>query len=191
MAKFLRAYAGLIPILLLVALLLAFGIFTRNATRETEYWVEHSHSVILHLQQELQAVADAETGARGYMLSGSEDALVPYNVARQTLPQAAEALEREMADNPAQGERLHQLNKVISSKLDVLMQGVSLVKAGHRDEVVNGSHTGIGRTLMTDIRDRIAVMVDTEQHLLAQRNADEERARLSGQLVIYILAGGA
>ena len=36
MAKFLRAYAGLIPILLLVALLLAFGIFTRSATRETE-----------------------------------------------------------------------------------------------------------------------------------------------------------
>ena len=63
MAKFLRAYAGLIPILLLVALLLAFGIFTRNATRETEYWVDHTHSVILHLQQELQGVADAETGA--------------------------------------------------------------------------------------------------------------------------------
>jgi signal transduction histidine kinase/DNA-binding response OmpR family regulator len=191
MAKFLRAYAGLIPILLLVALLLAFGVFTRNTTRETEYWVEHTHSVILHLQQELQAVADAETGARGYILSSSEDALVPYNVARQAIPQATEALEREMADNPAQVERLHQLARIISSKMDVLMQGVSLVKAGHRDEVINAQHTGVGRTLMTDIRDRIAVMVDTEQHLLAQRRADEERARLSGQLVIYILAGVA
>jgi signal transduction histidine kinase/DNA-binding response OmpR family regulator len=191
MAKFLRAYAGLIPILLLVALLLAFGIFTRNATRETEYWVDHTHSVILHLQQELQGVADAETGARGYILSGNEEALVPYTAARHTIPLATEALEREMTDNPEQVERLRQLAKIISSKIDVLTQSVSQVKAGHRDEVLNGPHTGIGRTLMTDIRDRIAVMVDTEQDLLTQRKADEERTRLWGQLVIYILAGGA
>jgi signal transduction histidine kinase/CheY-like chemotaxis protein/HPt (histidine-containing phosphotransfer) domain-containing protein len=191
MAKFLRGYAALIPILLLVALLLVFGLFTRNATRETEYWVDHTHSVILHLQQELQAVADAETGARGYILSGSEDALVPYNIARQTIPRTTGALEHEMADDPAQLERLAQLNKVITSKLDRLMEGVSLVKTGHRDEVLNATNTGIGRTLMTDIRDRIAVMVDTEQRLLAQRKADEERTWLWGQLVIYILAGGA
>jgi len=191
MAKFLRAYAALLPILLLVALLLAFGIFTRNATRETEYWVDHTHSVILHLQQELQGVADAETGARGYILSGNEEALAPYTAARHAIPLATEALEQETADNPEQVERLRQLAKIISSKIDVLTQAVSQVKAGHRDEVLNGPHTGIGRTLMTDIRDRIAVMVDTEQRLLAERKADEERTRLWGQLVIYMLAGGA
>ena len=55
-----------------------------------------------------------------------------------------------------------------------------------------GRATAVGNdVLMTDIRDRIAVMVDTEQHLLAQRKADEERTQLWGQLVIYVLAGGA
>jgi signal transduction histidine kinase/DNA-binding response OmpR family regulator len=191
MAKFTRTYTGLIPILLLVALQLGFGIFTERTTREAEYWVDHTHSVIQHLQEQLQAVADAETGARGYILSGVDDSLVPYNAARQTIPQATQALERELADNPEQLDRLHQLTKVISSKIDVLTQGVSLVKAGHRDEVLNGPHTGVGRTLMTDIRNRIGVMVDTEQHLLSMRRAAEEDSRQKVQIIIYILAIGA
>src|SRR5882724_4428623 len=98
MARFVRAYAGLIPIILLVALLLGFGVYNRHATRDAEYWVDHTESVIQHLQQVLQGVVDAETGARGYVLSQSEDALVPYNAARQSIPEDIEALERLIAD---------------------------------------------------------------------------------------------
>ncbi len=191
MARILRAYAGLIPIVLLVALLLGFGIYSRHATRDAEYWVDHTQSVIEHLQQVLQGVVDAETGARGYILSQSEDALVPYNGARQSIPQDIEALERLVADNPQQVERAQLLAKVIQSKIDLLTQGVSLVKAGHRDEVANGQHTGIGRTVMTDIRNRVAEMVGVEQNLLAERRIAEEDARKKVQQIIYVLAGAA
>jgi signal transduction histidine kinase/CheY-like chemotaxis protein/HPt (histidine-containing phosphotransfer) domain-containing protein len=191
MARFLRAYAGLIPVTLLVGLLLAFGIYSRHATRDAEFWVDHTESVIQHLQQLLQAAVDAETGARGFILSQTEDALVPYNAARRIIPEATEALEREVADNPKQVERLHELSKVITSKTDVMTQAVSLVKAGHRDEVLNGQNNGIGRTLMTDIRSRISAMIDVEQHLLVERRAKEEEARQQVQILIYVLAGTA
>ncbi len=191
MIRFLRAYAGLIPILLLVALLLGFAIFTRHATTEADYWVEHTHAVIRHLQQVLQGAADAETGARGFVLIQSDDALEPYDAARQTIPQAIGALELEVADNPAQEEALHQLSKLISSKMDLLAEAISLVKTGHRDEVLNAPDTRVGRTLMTDIRERIGAMIDTEQNLLAERRTTEERARQQVQWVIYVLAGGA
>ena len=61
--------------------------------------------------------------------------------------------------------------KIIQSKIDLLTQAVSLVKAGHRDEVLNGQHTGVGRTLMTDIRNRIAVMAGVEQEIAAAKQA--------------------
>src|SRR6185503_470981 len=166
MARLLRAYAGLIPVVLLVALLLGFGMYSRHATRDAEYWVDHTVSVIQRLQDLLQSVVDAETGARGYVLSQSDDALVPFNTARQSIPQDIEAIERLVADNPRQVENVRQLAKVIQSKTDVLTQAVTLVKAGHRDEVINAQHTGIGRTLMTDIRNRIAAMAGVEQALL-------------------------
>jgi len=189
MARLLRAYAGLVPVVLLVALLLGFGIYSRNATRDVEYWVDHTESVLQHLQQLLQSVVDAETGARGYILSQSDDALVPYNTARQTIPRDIEAIEHLMADNPQQVDSARQLAKIIQSKIDVLTQAVSLVKAGHRDEVVNGQHTGVGRTLMTDIRNRIAAMAAIEEDLLASRRAAEEEARQKVQLIIYVMAG--
>jgi signal transduction histidine kinase/DNA-binding response OmpR family regulator len=191
MIRILRAYVGLIPIILLVALLLGFGLYSRHATRDVEYWVDHTQSVIQHLQQVLQGVVDAETGARGYILSQSDDALAPYNAARQTIPQDMEALEQLVADNPEQLQRAQELAKVIQSKIDVLTQAVSLVKAGHRDEVVNGQHTGIGRTLMTDIRNRIGVMTGYEQKLLTSRRDQEEDTGEKVQLIIYVLAGAA
>jgi signal transduction histidine kinase/DNA-binding response OmpR family regulator len=191
MIRILRAYVGLIPILLLVALLLGFGLYSRHATRDVEYWVDRTQSVIQHLQQVLQGVVDAETGARGYILTQSEDALEPYNAARQTIPQDIEALEQLVADSPEQLQRARELAKVIQSKLDVLTQGVSLVKAGHRDEVLNGQHTSIGRTLMSDIRNRIGVMTDYQQKLLASRRGQEEDTRQKVQIIIYVLAGAA
>ena len=191
MSRILRAYAGLIPIILLVALLLAFGLYNRHATRDAEYWVDHTESVIQHLQQVLQGVVDAETGARGYILSQSEDALVPYEAARQSIPEDIEALQRLIRDNPQQLERTQLLAKVIQSKLDVLMQAVSLTKAGHRDEVINAQHTSIGRTLMTDIRNRIGEMISVEQNLLSARRVTEEDARQKVQTIIYVLAGAA
>ena len=191
MTRIVRAYAGLIPIILLVALLLGFGLYNRHATRDAQYWVDHTESVIQRLQQVLQAVVDVETGARGYVLSQSEDALIPYNAARQSIPENIEALERQTADNPQQLERTQQLARIIQTKIDVLTQAVSLVKAGHRDEVVNGQHTGVGRTLMTDIRNRIGEMTGVEQNLLAARRAAEEDARQKVQLIIYVLAGAA
>jgi signal transduction histidine kinase/CheY-like chemotaxis protein/HPt (histidine-containing phosphotransfer) domain-containing protein len=191
MVRILRAYAGLIPIVLLVALLLGFGLYTRHATRDAEYWVEHTQSVINRLQLLLQGVADVETGARGYILSESEDALVPYETARQSIPENSDALTRLVADNPAQLERTKQLSKVIQAKTDVMIQAVSLVKAGHRDQVLNTPHTSVGRVLMTDIRDRIGTMIGVEQDLLTTRRDAEEDAREKVQIIIYVLAGVA
>ena len=190
MKKFAQTYAGLLPILLLVALLVAFGIVTRQATREAEYWVDHTHAVIQHLQEALQAVADAETGTRGYLLSENEDALVPYNSARQMITEVTEQLRQELADNPEQAARLSELSGVISAKVDLLTKAVTLSHAGHRDEVI-GSHSGVGRSLMTDIRNRIAIMIGTEQTLLATRQAAEEKTRQRIQWITYTVAGAA
>jgi CHASE3 domain sensor protein len=69
MVNLARPYIGLFPIFLLVALMVAFGLFTAQATREAQISVDHTHSVILDLQLEFQGVLNAETGQRGFLLS--------------------------------------------------------------------------------------------------------------------------
>jgi signal transduction histidine kinase/DNA-binding response OmpR family regulator len=191
MAKFMRAYAGLIPILLLVALMLALGIFTRHATRDAEFWVEHTHSVIQHLQEELQGVTDMETGMRGYLITGNEDFLAPYNAARGTIYLATEKLRQEISDNAEQAARLHDLLIVINQKMDAMTQNVTLAKAGHRDEVIAKIHTNVGLNLMNDLRQKIRTMIDTEQHLLTLRRTAAASTDQRVQYFIYIAAGAA
>ena len=191
MAKFLRAYAGLIPILLLVTLMVAFGTITRQSTREAEFWVDHTHSVIGHLQQELQGVVDAETSVRGFMLTEDEDFLAPYTAARRTIFLSTEQLRQEVSDNPEQTARLREVLAIISSKIDSTMQTITLVRAKHTDEAIAKARSGGGNNLMTDIRSRIAVMIETEQTLLANRQAEAAKTRQTMQLIIYTGAAGA
>ena len=191
MIKFARAYAGLAPILLLVALMVAFGIISRRATRTADFWVDHTNSVIQHLQQELQSVVDAETSVRGFMLTENEAFLAPYDAARKTVFLATEKLRQELSDNPEQTGRLRDLLNIVSSKMDSTMTTIALVRAGHTDEAIARARAGGGRNLMTDIRERIAVMTETEQNLLAARQVEAEKTRQRVQLLIYSGAAGA
>ena len=189
MIKFLRAYAGLIPILLLVALMGVFGALTTRATRDSRYWVDHTYTVIDTLQQELQGAIDMETGARGYLISGNESFLVPYDIAHHTVFAAAEQLQRDVADNPEQIARLADLMVAIDAKVDALVQGVALSKAGHRDEVINRIRTASGPSTMDEIRRKVAVMIQTEQHLLSLRQAAAGGTQRNVEWVIYSGAG--
>jgi signal transduction histidine kinase/CheY-like chemotaxis protein len=191
MMKFVRAYAGIIPILLLVALLLVFGAATTRATQKAQFWVDHTYSVIGDLRQILEAVVDAETGARGYLIGENEEYLAPYKSARETAAQVSAELRRELSDNPEQMARLDALMAVVALKMDAASQVVTLTQAGHRDEVIARLHTNIGLKLMTDIRQKIAVMIDTEQHLLATRQAAADTTRRQVELIVYGGAGGA
>jgi two-component system sensor histidine kinase/response regulator len=191
MARFARAYAGLIPILLLVALMAAFGVISGRATRTADFWVDHTNSVIQHLQQELQSVVDAETSVRGFMLTENEEFLAPYDAARRTVFLATEKLRQEVSDNPEQTARLRELLTIISSKMDSTMQTITLVRAGHTDQAIAKARTGVGRELMADVRNRIATMIATEQSLLAARQGRAEKTQQTVQLVVYSGAGGA
>jgi CHASE3 domain sensor protein len=44
-------------------------------------WVEHTHKVLLELETTLSVVKDAETGQRGYLLTGDKRYLEPYQAA--------------------------------------------------------------------------------------------------------------
>ena len=191
MVNLARPYVGLFPVFVLVALVVAFGLFTRQASREAQLGVDHTHSVIEHLQLELEGILNAETGQRGFLLSEDTAYLTSYNAAHQLISTTADQLRQLVGDNPDQMARLRALQGVISAKLDELAQTVTLAKAGHHDEAIAIIRTDIGRNLMLDIRARIAVMIDAEQILLARRQAEAETTRGRVKWVTYIGTSGA
>ncbi|MBF0460577.1 MAG: response regulator [Magnetococcales bacterium] len=130
--------------------------------------VNHTNAVRQHLDLFLSALADAETGQRGFLLTGLESFLEPYTRALTVLSGEMATL-RRMAVRPDQQHSLNILEPLTTQKLDELAQTITLQRAGRADAAVEIVRSGRGKLLMDQLRAVIAEMNAVEVRLLAER----------------------
>lgn len=65
-------------------------------------WVRHTHQVLTDLDELMSEMKDAETGQRGYVITGESRYLEPYNTARDTVDQKLKHVRDLTSDNPIQ-----------------------------------------------------------------------------------------
>jgi len=177
MSKRIVARANLLVFGVLLAILALVGIVTwerLNASREAREWSQHSYRVLGTMKDLAIALRDAETGQRGYVITGKDDYLAPYDSARDRLGVLQGELQKLTADNPAQQERLRALAPVIQHKLEELAQTVQL----RRDVGVEAAgrlvNTDVGRGYMKEAETSLAAMLADEEALLARRLGEND-----------------
>jgi signal transduction histidine kinase/DNA-binding response OmpR family regulator/CHASE3 domain sensor protein len=131
--------------------------------------VAQSNAVLEQLQVTLAAMKNAETGQRGFLLTGAERYLEPYNNARVSLLVQFKRLSALMADNPQQLERLETMQRFGDMKLDEMAQTITLRRSGDVDAVMAVVQSDRGK----DAMDRFRTMVNEA--------AQDERVRLQGR----------
>ena len=67
--------------------------------RENDAWVNHSNEVLTALGDVLSTMKDAETGQRGYMITGEDSYLEPYNSALAAIQENVQRVKHLTADN--------------------------------------------------------------------------------------------
>ncbi len=72
-------------------------------------WVEHTHKVIGEAEKIVASLVDQETGVRGFLVTGIEEYLEPYNGGQQIFSKTITALKQTVNDNPAQVSRLEKV----------------------------------------------------------------------------------
>lgn len=147
-------------------------IVSYRATRDLidqERRVSRTHQVLGELEATLSTMKDAETGERGYIITGDSRYLEPYEDAIREIDAHISNLKTLLAGNPNQSARIPVLEQKVAIRLASLKQGVELRKnintEGARQLVVSG----IGRKQMDDLRSFIDVMEDEETSLLRLR----------------------
>jgi CHASE3 domain sensor protein len=106
-------------------LLTAIGVVTweRFAAAETaRRWVRHTEEVLLGIGDLGIAIRDAETGQRGYLLTGEESYLAPYQEALGRISLLQGDLQRLTADNQSQQAAHRTLGPLLQHKLEELGQ---------------------------------------------------------------------
>ena len=165
---------GVTIVLLALGGILAWDRF--SVTGAALDWVRHGYDVRGALRELTIALDDAETGQRGYLLTGSDSYLQPYAEAFGRIPGLQAMLASETAGNPLQQQRLAALAVDVRAKLDELDKTIRLKRAGNSDAALTLVRSGQGQALMQRIRATMSDLVDEESRLLAERLDDADTA---------------
>ncbi|MGO9952103.1 MAG: CHASE3 domain-containing protein [Dissulfurispiraceae bacterium] len=167
---------GLKIIVVFVVVLLIIGIVGIQSYLEIQRliesnsWVIHTHEVNENLEHVLSLLKDAETGQRGFILTGEERYLEPYVAANTDIQKDIEKVVALTRDNPEQQKDLQQLMKLYRDKLDELQETMKLRREAGMEAAISFIRTDRGKVIMDDIRALMNQMETREIALLETRN---------------------
>ncbi|WP_291517716.1 CHASE3 domain-containing protein [Acidovorax sp.] len=128
----------------------------------------------------LQSMLDAETGQRGYLLTGDETYLAPYSAAVSTVHSNLDNLRTQFMAEPSDMQEFAYLSRQVSRKLAEMELSVRLRRQGNEDAWKFVLHTDLGREQMDAIRSHAQELLKrSDVRLEAGRQQIEESLMLS------------
>lgn len=152
----------------------------------------HSQQVLAALNNLLTALDDAETGERGYIITGDHAYLQPYTAALQRIDPDLARLGTLTADNDRQRQQLPSLRALVAAKLAELQLAIANVPHA-QSPVARFTLSDQDKSLMDQLRATIGAMKSDEIALLDARSAQAQRATDAAMvtLVVATVAGMA
>src|SRR5437660_7388919 len=136
-------------------------------------------------------IAGLESTHRGYLLSGKEDYIKPFETKRDLIKQRTEDLTALILDNPRQRKRIIKVQEVIQKWLDTV--GIPEMNARRNKGAVptlpetnTAGPFALGNSLLDQAREVLQSLQDEEQIVLNERMHDQEWAAQSAQLLDFL-----
>lgn len=182
-----RSARSLVPVALLVALLVVglntwFAVAAIRSLLQSEAWLAHTWKVIGQDNYVMAQVTTAESSTRGFLITGSEPLLEPFQAVEGSLGQDIQRLRDLTADNAAQRQNTAALAVHAANRMRLLRAVINArITSGFEGAQAMASQ-GRGAREMEQLRAVSTAMVDEEQRLLVQRG---EQARHDGEIALF------
>lgn len=179
-----RTLLGLASVILVGLNILFYWSYTKQ--KETTERVAQSRLTLQKLETILSLTKDAETGQRGYLLTGQESYLEPYNLAVKTLEPQLAQLKTLSGTESDQQQQLRNLQPLITQKLAELKTTIDLRQNQGFDAAVSVVMTNHGKELMDQIRNTLQQMQREENERLQKWLNARENADVKAQLIFLL-----
>lgn len=186
------------PIRLLIAFLIALVVFIGTGIQDYRAVTEliqaqgnrvSQRLIAIELQNLTSLATMAETGQRGYVITGREEYLAPFYEAREKFPASISMLRDNLSRDPEELQRLGEVERVYGLKLAELEQSIEVRRQSGFSAAQALVLTDQGKTLMDEMRQHVFAMQQIEQ---AKLNARIEQSEASAQQAMRsILIAGA
>ena len=167
---------GLAAVLAFFLISGAIAYLNVQVLRENQQKILHSHTVLVALDKLISTMQDAETGQRGYLLTGNDKYLAPYNEAVAAVGSRLDTVASLTGDNAAQQRNIVQLRRHLDAKLGELGETIDLRRIKGTEAALALVNTDRGKFEMDAIRSQADLMRQEEQRLREIRIAEMDRA---------------
>ena len=156
---------------LTIVVVAAFSWRTQRAQAEAADAMARTLAVQEQIQALGSAIKDAETGQRGFLITGLDNYLLPFNTAQVTLPGATERLRASFQNYRSQLARLELVEQLVKAKLGEMEESIAMRRKGDGIGAVTVVQGDRGRILMERIRTLLGEMEREERDRAAERRA--------------------
>jgi signal transduction histidine kinase/DNA-binding response OmpR family regulator/CHASE3 domain sensor protein len=163
----LRLGLGLSLIILIISSLASY-MSIRNLIDSADL-VAHSNSVMGNLDNTISTLKDAETGQRGFLLTGNKVFLEPFIGTKEKVNSLYAALKDQTKDNAYQQRKLEELKEILDNRLTIIENTIDIKM---KNGTVSESTMLDGKTYMDKLRLIIKDMQNEERRLLGVRTTE-------------------
>jgi signal transduction histidine kinase/DNA-binding response OmpR family regulator/CHASE3 domain sensor protein len=163
---------GLAGVLLFFVLSAIVAYLNLQTLQEDNQKIIRSHDVIVAFDRLLSSMQDAETGQRGYLLTGNDKYLERYHSALSAIPSGIAAITQLTADNPVQQRRAADLKPHVDARLARLKEAIDLRRDRGQEAGVAIVNLDRGKSEMDAVRADLSAMAQTESELREKRVAE-------------------
>ena len=171
---------------IIIGLTIILGIITVVSVNEInshfEFLIKHDLNVLQNAQKLQKLVVDAETGQRGFVITGDESFLEPYYNGVNGFDELIETEKELVSDNPSQVEKLEIIQVLFEEwKTKAAIPEIELARTVHQSTVSTRDletllSQGVGKGILDEIRENLDVL---EQNLDLAGNLEAELVVLS------------
>ena len=185
-----RTFIGLALAILFFVVSGTIAYLNVRVVRDDAKRIFHSHDVIVSLNGLMSTLQDAETGQRGYLLTGKDKYLDPYNRAVSEMGSRLAALSELTRDEPRLYAKLEPLRRHVEAKVAELNDTIMARRTGRMEDALALVDTDRGKLEMDAVRTQITTMQSEESRLrelrIVEMDAAYRSAWISGVLTCLL-----
>jgi signal transduction histidine kinase/DNA-binding response OmpR family regulator/CHASE3 domain sensor protein len=176
-------------ILLLIFSLLASYYSTQKLINNSEL-VNHTNQVLIEAESIISYVKDAETGQRGYLITGEQTFLAPYENAYANTTTSYNNLSELTTDNPVQQKNLREVKALYEAKFGQMQYIIDQTRKDptfSEDQGARLREMIKGKKVMDDLR-LIVERIKEEENKVLQTRLEQQQVYIQYTPILLIVA---
>lgn len=173
---------------LVVIFIIAFWAINRNQKKQllAGQWISQTKDVMYEVEKVVSLIKDYETAARGFVISGTGDFLIPVAYTKDSTLAALGNLKKLVKDEPVQQKAVDSLLLFMEKRFRISDSTIELRKKGNLAAANDLVSSGIGKKYMDTIR-LVEQNINTrERYLLKNQYSENDKAIAESKVTLWI-----